>query len=114
MAEKCKVTLQPRDRFDSFHPSACGRPIQEGTDKCKLHNGVEQRRKAAAEEAERKRAVERERRERAERQISALRALPGVNQINGITLEYGGFKEGYTGRLVISPDAADKILDLLR
>lgn len=57
-AQKCGVRLQPRDRFESFHPQTCGRPVAEvidGEALCKRHATAKRKREQrfAAEDQER-------------------------------------------------------------
>lgn len=110
MAEKCKETLQMRDRADWGRDLSCGREaVKDGL--CKIHLNARDKRaeREAAFKAARDRSDARE--QLAGQRRAALRDLgmPGT-----AIAEYPSFKAGYTGSLILNGDAVDWLIERLQ
>lgn len=105
----CRVTLAARDRYESFSPRTCGRKaVKDGL--CTMHLKVEEKRQARDAEFQ----AARERSARREEQANlAARELRAILQRGAVIPEYGDFKRGYTGGLILSAQAVEALLDRL-
>lgn len=111
--ETCQEYLSPRDRYDSWHPRRCGRPLFEDSDLCKLHTAARDRRlsKAAMERVVREADAERE----AQGRDRARRLREAVWDTGTAVPEYRASFTGsggrHTGGVSISAELADTLLE---
>ena len=111
--QTCQRALEPRDRFESYHPRQCGRPSVEGdpSGRCKLHIRTDEKALERAGADRRKRELIAIRSQRAEELAARVRKVadfPGV-----VREEYDAvIAKDRTGRVVVDPDVLEILLDL--
>jgi len=110
----CTRKLTPKDRYESWHPRVCGRPLAEGSLFCKLHVRADEKAKGKDQEDRLAREGDAQRKLDGERRADNLMHYAGMSGARAhYRSSHGSGLGTHTGGIEISAELADFVLEQL-